>query len=1289
MIFFVVHSPHDGSDDAAKNDWWNLLDQLMQKYGTLGHVFCMGDFNSRLGEPLEGCIGDRLCSSTSDNGRRMIQLLESQHLWAPSTFGALHAGEDYTWTHPKGNHARLDYILCGLTDNLFVDYSYVDFDLQSSLTVRDHELVVLKVRIYKDTSKARPQQRRQYDWALMQTEWGKAQLQELVNRLPDVPWEEDVHVHWQILEDHLHESLQEFFPCPKKPKRMDLFSDKTKYLVKKRKRSKAGLLECDGAEHFIWFKGAMRTWHDNMTLADTGRRSLLELAVVEMARLFFLGQFRSSSKAMKSQIKLDKAAYIEGVVSKANKASGSDVFHALKPLRIGGRARRYGIPPLPGFEENGEPARDAGESDSIWLRHCSRMEAGVKTCTRRLLQRARKGSAARGAVLGERSLEDVPDLLQLEGAFRRIKKNKTGGVDDFRSDLCSLAAGPLAAKYHSLLQKIYLQMAEPIQMKGGTLIHAFKGGNPRRAEDFRGLLLSSHIGKALRRTFRQSLIPFYLSEASDSHFAIKAGGNVSQASQALRLFMSLASSRSESFGVLFLDIKSAYYRVIRQLLTSRGDDLDSIERVMQFFELGDSDPSALVDAIAERAEELQGRMELKQELLLEEMMSSTWFTSSKREELLESLAGSRPGDGLADVTFGLIFQKITRVVMSHLKETLEVEDTPRHMAFDAQTGPVEACEPPRLLEVVWADDLAIAYRSADASRIAQAMQTIVGDIFRECLRHGMVPNLKKGKTEVLIVPKGPGSKKVKSDLFGTGDPHLVIPDVPEDFQRVRLISQYRHLGTKVHVGTKLMVEIKARMGQAWTTYRKMRRQIFQNRLLGLSRRISLFRSLIMPIFEYNLGTWGPLQQGEFQYFSKRLHSLYRGLVRAEVHESELRLWNNDRVRAYLQLPSPQELLHGSRLRYSLSLYGSAPATLWTLIGCEGRWLACWREAQLWFLDQLKGYGPDKNGNDWRPDLHAWGLQNPKGMKKWIRRAEEVCQLNHARWTEWREWHFNTLQEMIEQGLQAQMPWPDLLPDQGEKKEACLRCGKAFTSKAAWSVHAFKVHGRMNRARGLIGGSRCEACEKEFHTSTRLQHHLCNSRRCYDQLLMAGQTFDTVLPGKNNTKEQKRPDFDLPPMRSEGPRIQALDHGLRADGPDIDDELAETITDRLLALDEDTQLEDCVDEIKQALQTSCNSFSEVRRTLTFWKIPLTEMRWIQDGGSPRIALESLWSLRLGGATWDGSLRMKSCNRIRMTKLSGTLQHTLLPVEGRRQIGALRRRRPRSYHGLEPSFWSLST
>ena len=387
------------------------------------------------------------------------------------------------------------------------------------------------------------------------------------------------------------------------------------------------------------------------------------------------------------------------MVSNANRASGSDIYRALKPLRIGGKARRYGIPPLPGFEDNGEPTHDARHSDSVWLRHCSKMEAGVPTCTRRLLQRARRGSIKRQTVLGERSLEQVPDLLQLEGAFRRIKKGKAAGTDELRSDICSIAPGALAAKFHSLLQKMYLQLAEPLQCKGGILIHSFKGGNPKRVEDFRGLLLSSHLGKAMRRTFRQSLLPFYLQEASDSHYAIKPGGCVSHASQALRLFCSITSSRCESLGILFLDIKSAFYRVVRQLLTSRGDEPDSIERVMSYFDVGDTDQQALVDAISVRAAELQGRMEKRQELLLEELMSSTWFTSTRRDEVLESLAGSRPGDGLADIAFGMIFQRITRGVMQSLKDTLGIPDVPRHGHFDPETGPPAGYEPPRLLEV--------------------------------------------------------------------------------------------------------------------------------------------------------------------------------------------------------------------------------------------------------------------------------------------------------------------------------------------------------------------------------------------------------------------------------------------------------------------------------------------------------------------------------------------------------------------------------------------------------------
>ena len=87
----------------------------------------------------------------------------------------------------------------------------------------------------------------------------------------------------------------------------------------------------------------------------------------------------------------------------------------------------------------------------------------------------------------------------------------------------------------------------------------------------------------------------------------------------------------------------------------------------------------------------------------------------------------------------------------------------------------------------------------------------------------------------------------------------------------------------------------------------------------------------MSVLEFNLGTWGALQKGETNYAEKRLHGFYRGLASATVDEMTLRTWNNTKVRALVQMPSLQTLLHGARMRYSLSVYKSGPPTLWDLI----------------------------------------------------------------------------------------------------------------------------------------------------------------------------------------------------------------------------------------------------------------------------------------------------------------------------------------------------------------------
>ena len=214
------------------------------------------------------------------------------------------------------------------------------------------------------------------------------------------------------------------------------------------------------------------------------------------------------------------------------------------------------------------------------------MEAGIPTSTSKLLQRARKGAMARLERLEEHfKLEESPTLVQLEGAFRHVAKGKAGGADGFLSNVCYAAPKEMAQKYFPVMMKMLSMLEEPLPMKGGVLVAAFKGGNESNPQDYRSLLLSSHPGKAIRRAIRQQLIGPYTASTPDTFFSIRPGGNVAHASQSLRLFASASAQSGASTGILYLDVKAAYYRVIRQLAV-RGSEANSIERVMAHFDLG-------------------------------------------------------------------------------------------------------------------------------------------------------------------------------------------------------------------------------------------------------------------------------------------------------------------------------------------------------------------------------------------------------------------------------------------------------------------------------------------------------------------------------------------------------------------------------------------------------------------------------------------------------------------------------------------------------------------------------
>ena len=560
FVLIVCHMPHEATDDAMKDHWWNRLNDVISRYSRLGFCFVMGDFNARFDTSNPPFVGGRLNGEGPDNGDRMRTLVEDRSMWLPSTFDDWHTGEDWTWTHARGTHARLDYVVIQLRNDVQVQNSYVDYDIQIPILHRDHELVRLDVICSVATCLEKKRSRRAYDWEKMATQQGQEILRQSLRQAPQVGWDTDVHQHWQQLEDYIHLQLQTHFPKPKCPRRHTIFSDQTWTQLDRRKTFKAKLCEWDGLWTESLLRWAICAWRIRATLVEGLCYVKFQLYTVILLQRFLLQGFRDAAFGLKQRVKHDKAEFIDQVASQAQSSKGLDIYQELKKLRIGSKIRKRGPSTLPGFGG----AEDYNQSDQIWAEHCSKMEAAVQTTTSRLLQRCRQDGSRRLEDFSDFTYEHMPTLVELESSFRRIKSHKAGGLDDLKSDLCHLAPKELSEMFYPLLVKSFANLQEPLQAKGGILISAFKGGGGQwsRPEDHRSLLLSSHLGKAMRRTVRQKLLPFYTSTAPDLHCSVRAGRCVAHASHGLRLFAQACKQRHLSSGILFLDIRAAYYRVI-------------------------------------------------------------------------------------------------------------------------------------------------------------------------------------------------------------------------------------------------------------------------------------------------------------------------------------------------------------------------------------------------------------------------------------------------------------------------------------------------------------------------------------------------------------------------------------------------------------------------------------------------------------------------------------------------------------------------------------------------------
>ena len=97
-------------------------------------------------------------------------------------------------------------------------------------------------------------------------------------------------------------------------------------------------------------------------------------------------------------------------------------------------------------------------------------------------------------------------------------------------------------------------------------------------------------------------------------------------------------------------------------------------------------------------------------------------------------------------------------------------------------------------DVCWMDDLCLMGSTESADALFPALSLPAGVRVDVCIEHGMSPNLQKAKSEALTVVCGPGSVRVRREVFGSSEPDVEIQSRHWPASRLRVVPRYRHLG---------------------------------------------------------------------------------------------------------------------------------------------------------------------------------------------------------------------------------------------------------------------------------------------------------------------------------------------------------------------------------------------------------------------------------------------------------------------------------------------------------------
>ena len=1237
----VIYAPQSGIAHSEREEWWHDMMIILQEHIRDKDMVLLIDANAASGAQDGQHVfqhDDKESSGTSF----LRELMDTHRLCLPATSDR-HQGEQHTWTCPATQHGhRIDFV--AIPTHWFPSCTTSRIIPELDLgNVGDHTAVGLEVQWYQfsSTGTMTRLRNRGYDRNAIQHH---AIGQHLRDYVP-LPWDTDIATQVDHCNQHLVSMMNIHCPRRKTGPKKPFITDAIWRLREQKLQAGRRLRQIRQIQAREALARVFAAWKcpDAAPSGTTFATSLL-CAGFKNGVLY-----QHMTLALRRELRHARGTALKDAVEALPPdCHASAILHALKPLIGPTNMRHRRETPLPMVnDDDGHPCRTPGALMDRWINFFGAMEGGTRMddeTLRRMWQQNLRECIPESLCLQP---EDVPTLVDLERAFRRVRPGKAIGADNVPPELCHSQPTVLARFTYTQMLKLVAHGQEALLHKGGLLVSAWKKkGAQNECSSYRSLLISSHVGKTLHRTIREQQSSIYENFLQRSQIGGRKKVPVGLGVHHVRATLRRAQEHQLSTGLIFLDLQEAFYRVIRPLAVGGTLHDEALGKIAARLKLDDQ---ALHDLHAMMqcppATELAG---LPPHLhnALRALHTDTHFWVAGQADYVRTAVGTRPGDAFADVVFGYLFARLLKSVEEQMVEADLIEafeDNENTGLFSDETVPARSIP---YLGPTWMDDLCITVTAQTAQAIETKTGVACSILLDACQRHGVTPNLNKGKTEILFKFRGRGSRAMRTKYFGPSSSGLMSILTEDGGKEIVVVGQYQHLGGLIHHSGETRNEMRRKIAQGHQAFTQHRKILYQNDRLPLKKRSELFQTLVASKVTYGTESWTLMDKVNKQYFHSAYMRLYRRLLKLP-HDQQM---HDEEVSTRLGLPQPTTVLRVARLRYLVLLYKCEHVTPWSVLRADSQWMSLICDDLQWLWDLIcstsKLPAPRENFGPWENVLRYHRTY----WKRLLQRAIKLELMHHEDQALLRRLHREAFQYLEETGPLAFRPQHHRrAPDQAHQIFGCMLCQKRFKSHGGEGAHLCKTHGVLAPIRWLYDDTSCPACLREYHTFAKLQQHLRCTATCR-QLLQGQRRHHAPAPGKGSTHNEqlhKRHDGLLPPLQAQGPHDERR-HPQADDG--YHTQLFETLV--TMCFDhQDHPDRDLFFDLRDKIMEQPMSWTMTRRTLHYIADMLTE----DDAQLAQIALADWRQIlyRLADYREWAFLREDSCHRAEPSDL--TLAH----------------------------------